>query len=80
MNKTMVFVRKLSLIALAVFAFTLYSGHGVLAQTSAPKPAPAAAQNANKELVDLNSATADQLMQLPGIGDAYAKKIIAGRP
>jgi competence protein ComEA len=48
-----------------------------LAQT--PKP-PAATAAATAAPLDINTATADQLKAIPGIGDAYSKRIIDGRP
>src|SRR5215467_14080921 len=65
-------------ILVALFALTLIGGMAQ-AQTKADKK-PAASAAPTADLLDINSATKDQLDALPGIGAAYSQKIIDGRP
>src|SRR5579864_5551769 len=73
-------------IAVLVFALSLVSNFGVAQQypngEPGAKPEAMAAQAAASatDKLDINSATKDQLKELPGIGDAYSQKIIDGRP
>ena len=44
------------------------------------KSATKAAKAEKSEVVDINSASKEELGELPGIGDAYSQKIVDGRP
>ncbi|MBZ5679740.1 MAG: helix-hairpin-helix domain-containing protein [Acidobacteriia bacterium] len=78
----MISTRRTSLAITAAFAlaFCLLTAMVAAQSSSAAGAVPAASKPAAAAKLDINTATIDQLKELPGIGDAYSQKIIDGRP
>ncbi len=80
----MTFVRRIAAAALFLTVLPLLQAQtsaksSKAAATASTQPAAGNSAAAGEKL-DINTATADQLKSFNGIGDAYAKRIMDGRP
>ena len=80
-------MKRKSLVNLLVLLVSVCLAVGAaFGQATGKKTEPAKSQKSETKTekkanpIDINSATKQELMTIPGIGDAYAQKIIDGRP
>ncbi len=72
-------MRSLRFFLLSLFMLVLATNAAPVQRVACAQPLLAASA-ATGDLLDINTAPRDELKSLPGIGDAYADRIIKGRP
>src|SRR5262252_6805682 len=73
-------MKKLSTLSVIMLLAGALVGSSPLSIQGATQTKEKAAAKEETKKIDINSASADELMSLNGVGEATAKKIIAGRP
>lgn len=69
-------MKLIRMLMLAVALVAVAAGQSAPAKDSAKASAKAPAA----EVIDINTASPDELQKIPGVGPAYADKIVKGRP